>query len=45
MRVVLRSTLAFAALMVVVMRHTFDGTDRFNSFVLVFTLLGLVSLS
>jgi len=36
MRMVLGSTLAFTALVALVMRHNFDGTGWVNSFVLVF---------
>jgi len=36
MRVVLGSTLAFTALVALVIRHTFDGTGWVNSFVFVF---------
>jgi len=36
MRVVLGSTLAFTALVALVMRHTLDGTGWVNSFVFVF---------
>jgi len=36
--VVLGSSLAFTALVAVVMRHAFDGTGCVNSFVFVFTV-------
>ena len=38
MRVVLVSTLAFTALLALVIRHTVDGTDWVNSFVFVFRI-------